>query len=114
MRLLRVFLLLVIAVAATPVLGAPKFPPLTGRVVDQANVLRADTEQALTTTLAALEQKTGSQFVVVTLDSLQGLPIEDYGYQLGRAWGVGKSGKDNGLLLIVAPKERQVRFEVGY
>ncbi len=113
MRALRILVLLCLAVA-TPAVAAPKFPPLTGRVVDQANILHADTEQALTTTLAALEQKTSNQFVVVTLDSLQGLPIEDYGYQLGRAWGIGKSGKDNGLLLIVAPKERQVRFEVGY
>lgn len=113
MRALRIFVLLLVAVAA-PAIAAPKFPPLTGRVVDQANVLRSDTEQALTATLAALEQKTNDQFVVVTLDSLQGLPIEDYGYQLGRAWGIGKAGKDNGLLLIVAPKDRQVRFEVGY
>jgi uncharacterized protein len=113
MRVLRVFVLLLVAVAA-PAIAAPKFPSLSGRVVDQANVLRADTEQALTTTLAALEQKTGDQFVVVTLNSIEGLPIEDYGYQLGRSWGIGKAGKDNGLLLIVAPKERQVRFEVGY
>ena len=55
-----------------------------------------------------------NQIVVVTLESLQGLPIEDYGYQLGRHWGIGQKGKDNGALLIVAPEEREVRIEVGY
>ena len=52
--------------------------------------------------------------MVATLESLQGLPIEDYGYQLGREWGIGQAGKDNGALLIVAPEEREVRIEVGY
>ena len=113
MRALRIFLVALLAFTA-PAIAAPKFPTLTGRVVDQAGVLRSDTEQALTTTLAALEEKTGDQFVVATLDSLQGLTIEDYGYQLGRAWAIGKTGKNNGLLLIVAPKEHEVRFEVGY
>ena len=52
--------------------------------------------------------------MVVTVTSLQGLPIEEYGYQLGRHWGIGQKGKDNGALLIVAPEEREVRIEVGY
>jgi uncharacterized protein len=52
--------------------------------------------------------------VVVTLPSLQGYDISDYGYQLGRAWGIGQSKLNNGLLLIVAPNEHRVRIEVGY
>jgi uncharacterized protein len=52
--------------------------------------------------------------VIVTLKSLQGNQIEDFGYQLGRHWGIGQEGKDNGVLLIVAPTERKVRIEVGY
>jgi uncharacterized protein len=52
--------------------------------------------------------------VVATLPSLQDLTIEDFGYQLGRHWGIGQAGKDNGALLIVAPEEREVRIEVGY
>ena len=64
--------------------------------------------------LAAHERATGQQVVVVTLDSLQGYSIEDYGYQLGRHWGIGQKGKNNGALLIVAPKEHKVRIEVGY
>jgi uncharacterized protein len=94
--------------------AAPSFPALTGRVVDEANIIPPAAEQELTAKLAALEAKTGDQFVVVTLKSLQGYDISDYGYQLGRAWGIGQKGKDNGLLLIVAPNERAVRFEVGY
>jgi uncharacterized protein len=69
---------------------------------------------ALTGSLADLEQKTTDQLVVVTLKSLQGTSIEDYGYQLGRRWQIGQKDKNNGVLLIVAPNERKVRIEVGY
>jgi uncharacterized protein len=99
---------------ALPASAAPTFPQLTGRVVDAADIIPAATEVALSTKLAALEAQTTDQFVVVTLPSLQGYAIADFGYQLGRAWGIGQEGKDNGLLLIVAPNEREVRFEVGY
>ena len=90
------------------------FPQLAGRVVDEANILDATTRQALTEKLAAVEAKSGDQIVVVTLGSLQGTTIEDYGYQLGRHWGIGQKEKNNGALLIVAPGERKVRIEVGY
>ena len=92
----------------------PTFPPLSGRVVDQANLLDTDAEAALIEKLAALESETGDQFVVVTLPSLQGYEIEDYGYRLGRSWGIGSAENDGGVLLIVAPEERKVRIEVGY
>lgn len=91
-----------------------RFPELTGRVVDEAGLLSASERQSLDATLQKFEQATGNQVVVVTLRSLQGVPIEDYGYQLGRAWGIGRAGKNDGVLLIVAPKERKVRIEVGY
>ena len=90
------------------------FPTLTGRVVDDAALLDAGTRTALTGSLADLEQKTTDQLVVVTLKSLQGTSIEDYGYQLGRRWQIGQKDKNNGVLLIVAPNERKVRIEVGY
>jgi uncharacterized protein len=99
---------------ALPAFAAPTFPALTGRVVDGANMLSPATEQQLTTKLATLEQQTGRQLVVVTLPSLQGYEIEEYGYQLGRAWGIGQAKLNNGVLLIVAPTERKVRIEVGY
>jgi uncharacterized protein len=109
---LLIFLLLILA---SPALASePKFPPLTGRVVDDAGVLNAYTRGQLTVMLAAHEHATGEQVVVVTLDSLQGYTVEDYGSQLGRHWGIGQKGKNNGALLIVAPKEHKVRIEVGY
>jgi uncharacterized protein len=100
--------------ARAPALAAPSFPTLTGRVVDDAHVLSPEIQAQLNAKLAALEQKNGTQLVVVTLSSLQGLEIEDYGYQLGRAWGIGQKGQNNGALFIVAPAEHKVRIEVGY
>jgi len=90
------------------------FPILSGRVVDEAGILNAATRAALTQKLADFEAKTTDQLVVVTLKSLQGTSIEDFGYQLGRHWQIGQKGKNNGALLIVVPSERQVRIEVGY
>jgi uncharacterized protein len=110
------WLLLILAlILASPVFASGlTFPPLTGRVVDDAGVLNASLQSQLTDMLAAHERATGEQVVVVTLDSLQGFSIEDFGYQLGRYWGIGQKGKNNGVLLIVAPKEHKVRIEVGY
>src|SRR5215208_7089379 len=90
------------------------FPALTGRVVDEANILNAATRASLDQKLADLESKTTNQLVVVTLKSLQDTTIEDFGVQLGRRWQIGQRGKNNGVLLIVAPTERKVRIEVGY
>jgi uncharacterized protein len=101
-------------VAQTVPSTALTFPALSGRVVDDAALLAAPDREALTRSLADLEVKTSDQLVVVTLKTLQGRPIEDYGYQLGRAWGIGQKDKDSGALLIVAAAERQVRIEVGY
>lgn len=94
--------------------SGPTFPALSGRVVDQAGLLSPAKEAELTERLAALERDTSDQLVVVTVDSLQGREIEEYGYQLGRAWGIGQKDTDNGVLLIVAPNEKKVRIEVGY
>ncbi len=91
-----------------------QFPALTGRVVDTADILTPQQEAELTQKLAVLEQQTTDQLVVVTLPSLNDYDIADYGYQLGRHWGIGQKGTDNGALLIVAPTDRKVRIEVGY
>ena len=90
------------------------FPQLTGRVVDEAGILDPAAKTALESKLAEFETKTTGQLVVVTLKSLQGTSIEDYGYQLGRHWGIGQKEKNSGALLIVVPSERKVRIEVGY
>ncbi len=105
---------LVLLLTASVAFAAPKFPPLTGRVVDNANVLSPQAETELTAELATLESQTGRQLVVATLPDLQGYEIEDYGYQLLRTWGIGDKDRDDGAILIVAPGERKVRIEVGY
>lgn len=109
-----VLALLSVAFLFVPARAALSFPPLTGRVVDDAGALSADTRAQLDQMLAAEEKQTTNQIVVVTLKSLGGTTIEDYGYQLGRHWGIGQKGKDNGALIIVAPSEHKVRIEVGY
>ncbi len=102
------------AFAQAPAVTSLTFPALTGRVVDGAGLLSATDRAALTSDLADLEAKTTDQLVVVTLPSLQGTTIEDYGYQLGRRWKIGQKDKDSGVLLIIAAAERKVRIEVGY
>ncbi len=94
--------------------AAPTFPALSGRVVDDAGILPADAKAAIEAKLKDLEDKTTDQFVVATVKSLDGYDIQDYGYQLGRAWGIGQKGKNNGVILLVAPSEHKVGFEVGY
>ena len=113
-RAANALLILLLILASTALAATPKFPTLTGRVVDNAGILSASTQSQLTDMLAAHEHATGQQIVVVTLPSLQGYTIEDYGYQLGRYWGIGQKGKNTGAMLIVAPKEHKVRIEVGY
>jgi uncharacterized protein len=106
---------LALLLLTAPALAAgPTFPALTGRVVDNADILSPQVEAELTTKLENLEKTTGRQVVVATVPDLQGYEIEDYGYQLGRTWGIGQKGTNTGALLIVAPTERKVRIEVGY
>ncbi len=109
-----VIALVVVPLSAALAQSAPEFPELSGRVVDTAGMLSPATESQITQMLQAHEQGTTEQVVVVTLPDLQGYPIEDYGYQLGRHWGIGQQGEDNGALLIVAQQERKIRIEVGY
>lgn len=105
---------LAMLLVGSPAAAAPTFPALTGRVVDQAGIIAPEVEASLTSKLEALEAGTSRQLVVVTVSSLQGLEIEEYGYQLGRTWGIGEAKRNTGVLLIVAPNERSVRIEVGY
>jgi uncharacterized protein len=114
-RIVGVVLILLLALVSTARAAEPSFPALTGRVVDEAGVLSASTKSGLTQMLADFERTSGgTQVVVVTLKSLQGIAIEDFGYQLGRHWGIGQKDKNTGAMLIVAPTERKVRIEVGY
>jgi uncharacterized protein len=115
--MIRRAILAVVALLCLTSIGVAQtltFPTLTGRVVDEASLLSPGDRTALTASLADLEAKTTDQLVVVTLKSLQGTTIEDYGYQLGRRWKIGQKDRDSGALLIVAPTEKAVRIEVGY
>jgi uncharacterized protein len=103
-----------LALLAAPLAAAPKFPELTGRVVDQAGILPPEVETRLTAQLEELEATTQRQLVVATVGDLQGYDISDYGYQLGRAWGIGDKARNDGAILLVAPNDRRVRIEVGY
>jgi len=105
---------LVALIASHALADTLPLPALTGRVVDQADILGTSEESRLTNKLRDLETKTSIQLVVVTLPSLRGSPIEDWGLALGRTWAIGQKGKDNGVLLVVAPNDRELRIEVGY
>ena len=90
------------------------FPALTGRIVDQANILTSEARNTIEPKLADLEAKSGIQLVVATVASLEGQEIEPYANELFRSWKLGEKTKNNGVLLLVAPNERRVRIEVGY
>ena len=111
-RILVLLWLALIALAAPA--SAQTFPKLTGRVVDQANLLSPEQRIDLESKSAALQAQTGREFVVATVQSLEGRTIEDYGYRLGRAWGIGQKDKDDGVILLVAPNDRKVHIATGY
>ncbi|MDF8335358.1 TPM domain-containing protein [Novosphingobium cyanobacteriorum] len=113
LRLALAALLALLAFCAGPA-WAQTFPQLTGRVVDEAHLLTPEQIGALEAKLAALEQQSQRQMVIATIPDLQGYDVADYGYRLGRAWGIGDKQRNDGLLLLVAPKEHKMRIEVGY
>jgi len=106
---------LLIAACTEPAAKQPQPAlPLTGRVVDEANLLSPAQEQALTARLAALEADgKGPQLVVATTPYLKGEEINVYSINLARAWRIGSKARNDGVLLLVAPNERKVRIEVG-
>ncbi|VVO82044.1 hypothetical protein PS838_01860 [Pseudomonas fluorescens] len=114
MRVMKVGLVLLLWVLALTAQAELKFPQLTGRVVDNAAMIEPSVREQLIQQLDAHEKATGEQLVVVTLPDLQSTDIADFGYQLGRHWGIGQKDKNNGALLIVARAERRLRIEVGY
>ena len=89
-------------------------PKPAGRITDLANVIDAGTESELDRRLDQLEQTTSHEVAVVTVPSLGGAPVEDYAVRLFKEWGIGQAKQDNGVLVLVAPNEREMRIEVGY
>lgn len=110
--------LVTLAVVALLLLGAQRawaaFPTATGYVTDAAQILDGPTRDALTTLVGDVEQQTTAEIAVVTVPSLDGMTVEEYANKLFQAWGIGKKGHDNGVLVLVAPNERKMRIEVGY
>jgi uncharacterized protein len=106
-------LLLALFALAAPA-TAQTFPQLTGRVVDQAHLLTPEQVADLTSKSQALEAQSGRQFVIATVNSLEGYPIDDYAYRLGRAWKIGSAKNNDGVLLLVAPNEHKVWIATGY
>ena len=107
-----VLFVLALLCAFTPT-AAQDLPPLSGRVVDQADLLNPQQEAQLTAKLETLERNTTRQLVVVTVPDLQGHSIEDFGFKLGEQWKIGNEEADNGAILLVARDDRRLRIEVG-
>src|SRR5665213_4172358 len=111
---LRVGLSVAVLLCAITASFSVNYPALTGRIVDQAKIISADTRNAIEPKLADLEAKSGIQLVVATVTTLEGQEIEPYANALFREWKLGEKAKNNGVLLLVAPNEHRVRIEVGY
>ncbi|WP_170020113.1 TPM domain-containing protein [Campylobacter sp. RM16190] len=107
-------ILLILSAFLSLFAGEISLPTLTGRVVDEANILSQTARENLTKILANHETNTTNQVVVVTLNSLEGQSIESYSLELARKWSIGQKDKNNGVLLVVAPNEKEIRIEVGY
>ncbi len=112
-RRLLLVLVLCLAVLNGRLLEAA-LPDHTGAVTDLASVLSPAAEQEIIARLADVEARTTAEIAVATVQSLDGMSVEDYGNRLFRQWGIGQKGKDNGVLILVAPSDRKVRIEVGY
>lgn len=106
--------LLLLLCISIPVSAKVDLPVPTNYVQDYAGVLTDDYKRSINGWLQELENKTGAQFIVLTVDTTAGVPIEQYSIELAQNWKLGQKGKDNGMLLVLALNERRYRFEVGY
>ena len=107
-------LAIALLLAAAAHAQALEVPYLTGRVVDNAEILKPDTRRQLTELLRVHEERTTNQIAVLTLPTLAGESVEDFAVRVFEQWKLGRKGKDNGVLLVVAPQDRRMRIEVGY
>lgn len=113
MNLLPRLALLLLSLSSTWALDLAKLVP-QGYVNDYANVIPRPQRLSLERYAAAIEKQTGAELSIVTLPTLEGEPIEDVANTLYRRWGIGKKGKDEGLLLLLVVNDRRSRLEVGY
>ncbi|WP_233992869.1 TPM domain-containing protein, partial [Salinibacter altiplanensis] len=113
--LLTAFGLLAVAWASPAVAQRYDVPPKpSGPVLDRGGMLSGGEERALARKLVAYEDTSSTSIVVVTLSSLDGAPVDDYAISLGRDWGVGQEGKDNGVVVLVSKNDRKMFIATGY
>lgn len=112
----RVLFLIVFIIIITISNSAYAIVPKTNEfyVNDSANLLEADTEEYIINMNKQLEEQTGAQIVVVTVQNLEGKSLEEYATELFREYGIGDKDKNNGVLLLCTLEEREFRIEVGY
>jgi len=114
MPVVGAFLAVLLAAASTAAAQMADVPYLTGRVVDNAEILDSDTRRRIVDTLRRHEQKTGNQVAVLTVPTIHGEGVEEYAVRVFEQWKLGQKGKDNGVLVVVVPQDRRMRIEVGY
>jgi len=109
-------LVLLFFISFSPVIFAQNvtYPQASGYVVDQSGIIDSDTRNSLEAWILELKQKTTAEVAVVTVDSTDPLSIEEYAANLFQRFGIGQKGKDNGVLLLIAYKDRDMKIEVGY
>ncbi len=103
-----------LVLVAAPASAQTAVPYLSGRAVDQAGILSAPARDRISAMLKAHEDATGNQIAVLTVATLDGESVEDYAVRVFEDWKLGQRGKDNGVLVLVAPQDRRMRIEVGY
>ena len=110
----KIILILTLFVFTITALFSLDVPKLKARVNDNANIINSSDEQKLEALLRNVETKTSSQVALLTISSLQGENLEDYSMRVAQSWKLGQKEFDNGVLLLVALKEKKIRIEVGY
>ncbi len=93
---------------------AASVPELQGRVNDYASLLSGDEKGMLESKLENYEQESSNQFVLLTIQSLEGETVEDFSIRALKKWKLGQADKNNGILVVFAKDERKLRIEVGY
>ena len=113
-RALRCLVLLMLALPCLSAADDTAIPYLSGRVVDQAELLSTPARSRIANMLQAHERATGNQIAVLTINGIGGESIEDFAVQVFESWKLGSREKNNGVLIVVAPQEHRMRIEVGY
>jgi len=113
MKRLAILACAVIVLGSLPVASA-EVPRLEGRVTDLAGLYTSTEAAEIEQTLEALENETGAQVAVLTIPTLDGVPIEDYSIRVVDEWRLGEAERDNGALIVIARDDRRIRIEVGY